>query len=298
MMKWILVPTDFSSAARNAALYAIRLARSSGHGVHFFYAFQPDLDVQSPFMYDSMAKLQEMWMEKLEAWSGEFQGEDLRLDRDRIRNEVSIGFAAEEIIRLSREDEYSMVVMGTKGEGGMVGSWLGSVSAKVAQEAFCPVWLIPVDARLRPMKNILYASSGDAIAEEMIHQVVRFTRKMESTLHFVHIHQSQGAPEDKIIEQIFDTLGAGAFGDLSYIVEMINGQDILKELNDYVVRNEVDLMISVTHHKSFWEKLVRHSITRDITTHASVPTLVVHKDDARTLNDFVDSVSSPLVIPG
>ncbi|MCF8237582.1 MAG: universal stress protein [Saprospiraceae bacterium] len=296
MKKWYLVPTDFSAAARNAALYAMNLAQQSRHGVHFFYAFQPDLDVQSPFLYDSMAKLQEMWMEKLETWSNEILAEHGRMNRDDIRNEVSIGFAAEEIIRLSQEDENCMIIMGAKGEGGMVGTWLGTVSAKVAQEAYCPVWLVPVDARIKPMRNILYASSGDAIAEEMIHQVVRFTRRMEATLHFVHIHNAQGAPEDKIIEKIFETLGAGAFGDLSYIVEMINGQDIIQELNEYVVRNEVDLVISVTHHKSFWEKLVKHSITKDLTIHASVPTLIVHKDDEQTLNAYIDTVPWPLVI--
>ncbi|MBK7342301.1 MAG: universal stress protein [Saprospiraceae bacterium] len=296
MKKWYLVPTDFSAAARNAALYAMNLAHQSGHGIHFFYAFQPDLDVQTPFLYDSMAKMQEMWMEKLEAWCDELINEHRKIDRALVRNEVSIGFAAEEIIRLSEEDENSMIIMGTKGEGGMVGTWLGTVSGKVAQEAYCPVWLVPVDAHIKPLRNILYASSGDAIAEDMIHQVVRFTRKMESTLHFVHIHHAQGAPEDRIIEKIFETLGAGAFGDLSYIVEMINGQDIIQELNDYVVRNDVDLVISVTHHKSFWEKLVKRSITRDLTTHASVPTLILHKDDERSLNTYIDTVSWPLVI--
>ena len=296
MKKWYLVPTDFSAAAKNAACYAMQLAHQTGHGVHFFYAFQPDLDVQSPFLYDSMAKLQEMWMEKLESWSLELLAESDKLSRDDIRNEVSIGFAAEEIIRLSREDENAVILMGTKGEGGMVGNWLGTVSAKVAQEAYCPVWLIPVDARVRPLKNILYASSGDAIAEEMIHQVVRFTRKMEATLHFVHVHNLQGAPEEKIIEKIFETLGAGAFGDLSYIVEMINGLDVMKELNDYVDRNEVDLMISVTHHKSFWEKMVKHSLTRELTTHCSIPTLIIHKDDEQSLNQYIDSVTWPLVL--
>ena len=296
MKKWYLVPTDFSAAAKNAACYAMQLAHQTGHGVHFFYAFQPDLDVQSPFLYDSMAKLQEMWMEKLESWSLELLAESDKLSRDDIRNEVSIGFAAEEIIRLSREDENAVILMGTKGEGGMVGNWLGTVSAKVAQEAYCPVWLIPVDARVRPLKNILYASSGDAIAEEMIHQVVRFTRKMEATLHFVHVHNLQGAPEEKIIEKIFETLGAGAFGDLSYSVEMINGLDVMKELNDYVDRNEVDLMISVTHHKSFWEKMVKHSLTKDLTTHCSIPTLIIHKDDEQSLNQYIDSVTWPLVL--
>jgi len=290
-MRWYLVPTDFSTAAQNAARFAIELARQHGHGVHFFYAFQPDLDVQSPFLYDSMAKLQEMWMEKLESWSEALRTESVEFPRDRIRNEVSIGFAAEEIIKLSEEEDYVMIVMGTRGEGGIVGSWLGTVSARVALEAWCPVWLIPIDARLQPFRNILYSSGGDAIEEDMIHQVVRFTRKMESTLHFVHIHNAHGVPEDNVIEKIFDSLGAGAFGDLSYIVEMINGQKVVDELNDYVRQNEVDLLVAVTHHKSFWEKLVRHSVTKDLVLHASVPTLVLHKEDRRTLGAYLDTLA-------
>lgn len=295
-MKWYLVPTDFSTAAENAARFAMDLARHSGHGVHFFYAFQPDLDVQSPFLYDSMAKLQEMWMEKLENWSEALRVAQGGLSRDAVRNEVSIGFASEEIIKLSEEDDYCMVIMGTRGEGGMVNNWLGTVSAKVALEAFCPVWLVPIEARLQKFRHILYSSAGDAIEEDMIHQVVRFTRKLESTLHFVHIHNTHGVPEDNVIERIFDSLGAGAFGDLSYIVEMINGEKVVDELNDYVERNDIDLLIAVTHHKSFWEKLVRHSITRDLVMHASVPTLVLHREDVRTLNGYVDMVQGPLAL--
>lgn len=295
-MKWYLVPTDFSTAATHAARYALELAKRGDYGVHFFYAFQPDLDVQSPFLYDSMAKLQEMWMEKLEHWSEDMRKSVEGIDRSRVRNEVSIGFAAEEIIKLSDEDDYSLIVMGTRGEGDRIGTWLGTVSSKVAQEAFCPVWLIPVDATLQPLRNILYSSGGDAIEEEMIHQVVRFTRKLEGTLHFVHIHDTHGAPDENVIERIFDTLGAGAFGDLSYIVEMINGQKVVDELNAYILENEVDMLVAVTHHKSFWEKLVQHSVTRDLVRHAGIPTLVLHKDDHHTLNDFIDTVNWPLVL--
>lgn len=295
-MSWYLVPTDFSTAARHAAHFAVDLARQTGHGVHFFYAFQPDLDVQSPFLYDSMAKLQEMWMEKLEQWAAEVRAATGQLPADRVRCEVSIGFAAEEIVKLSREDEYVMVVMGTKGETGLVGSWLGTVSGKVATDAFCPVWLVPVDAPYQKFRNILYSSGGDAIEQEMIHQVVRFTRKLEGTLHFVHIHNEQGPPEDNVIERIFDSLGAGAFGDLSYIVEMINGHKVVDELGDYIRRNDIDLLVAVTHHKTFWEKLVRHSVTKDLVLHAGIPTLVLHRDDTHTLNQYLDTVDWPLVL--
>jgi nucleotide-binding universal stress UspA family protein len=295
MQKWFLIPTDFSDAAKNAARYACMLAHESGHGVHFFYAFQPDLDVQSPFLYDSMAKLQEMWMEKLEAWTEALRVEECGLARDRVRNEVSIGFAAEEIIKLSQEDEYDMIIMGTKGESGMVGNWLGTVSAKVAQEAYTPVWLVPIEAVNRNFRNILYCSAGDAIEEDMVHQVVSMARKFQSTLHFVHIHNKQGLPEDNVIEKIFDALGAGAFGDLSYIVEMINSDNIIKEINSYVDHNEIDVLVAVTHHKSFWEKLLSSSVTKDLILHAHIPTLVFHQEDKRTLGDFIQKLQGPVV---
>lgn len=295
MEKWFLVPTDFSAASRNAALFACEWAAGSGMGVHFFNAFQPDLDVQSPFMYDSMAKLQEMWMEKLESWSEEIRLENGHLTRDQIRNEVSIGFAAEEIIKLSKEDEYALVIMGTKGETGVLNTWLGSVSSKVATDAYSPVLLIPVEAANKPINQILYSSAGDAVEEKMVHQTVEFTQKLQATLHFVHIHHSQGLPEDNVIEKIFDALGAGAFGNLSYIVEMINAHNLVEELGDYIEKHGIDLLVAVTHHKSFWEKLISHSITKDLVVHASIPTLVMHKDDTNTLKDYVSYLKGPLV---
>ena len=86
--------------------------------------------------------------------------------------------------------------------------------------------------------------------------------------------------------------GAKAIWDEADIILKVRGPEINPELN----RNEVDLMISVTHHKSFWEKMVKHSLTKDLTTHCSIPTLIIHKDDEQSLNQYIDSVTWPLVL--
>ena len=50
----------------------------------------------------------------------------------------------------------------------------------------------PRDAWVQTIEEHPYASSGDAIAEEMIHQVVHLpTKRMEATLHFVHVLNSR-----------------------------------------------------------------------------------------------------------
>ena len=81
--------------------------------------------------------------QKLLSWLAAEEGlEDAEL-------RVAIGSAADRIVGVARETEASMVVIGSRGRGDLTSAVLGSVSARVASTAPCPVVVVPPGASTR-----------------------------------------------------------------------------------------------------------------------------------------------------
>ncbi|MFQ6064459.1 MAG: universal stress protein [Candidatus Bathyarchaeia archaeon] len=52
------------------------------------------------------------------------------------------GRPSERIVEVAKEGKFDVIVMGSRGLGGIKGFFLGSVSDRVADEAACPVLIV------------------------------------------------------------------------------------------------------------------------------------------------------------
>lgn len=66
----------------------------------------------------------------------------LDLPQEQVREEVQLGDAADEIVRVAKAMEADMIVMGNRGLSPIKEFFLGSVSDRVAQKARCPVLIV------------------------------------------------------------------------------------------------------------------------------------------------------------
>lgn len=66
----------------------------------------------------------------------------LDLPEAQVREEVQLGDAADEIIRVAKSIGAEMIVMGNRGLSPIKEFFLGSVSDRVAQKARCPVLIV------------------------------------------------------------------------------------------------------------------------------------------------------------
>ncbi|MBS1818223.1 MAG: universal stress protein [Acidobacteria bacterium] len=134
-LKRILVPHDFSETSAAAVNYAVTLARSFGAELVFLYVgdrAQARVEGGMPDGPDGevTGAAHEAMVQVLAP-----------ADRTALnpRCFVLAGSPAEEIVRVAREHEFDLIVMGTHGRG-LVGHLLmGSVAEKVVRTAPCPV---------------------------------------------------------------------------------------------------------------------------------------------------------------
>jgi|ERR687892_547195 nucleotide-binding universal stress UspA family protein len=138
MARPILHPTDFSKASRAALTRAIAEAKARKSELLVLHVLAPVVPVVSegyiePSTYEQMAAAARAGASKqLDRVVAQ-----ARAARGRARGLLAEGVAHEQIARAARRCE--LIVMGTHGRTGVARFFLGSVAARVAATAPCPV---------------------------------------------------------------------------------------------------------------------------------------------------------------
>ena len=136
----VLHPTDFSSASGAAFRRAVAEARARKAPLLILHVLAPVVPIVgegyiSPAAYEQMSTAARAWAQK-------------RLDRAvakaktarvRARGMLRDGVAHEQIARVAKARHAKLIVMGTHGRTGVARFFLGSVAARVAATAPCPV---------------------------------------------------------------------------------------------------------------------------------------------------------------
>lgn len=144
MFKKILVPTDGSPMALQAAKYARTMAEKFDgevtliHVVQNYYnlpAFSmPDtLTIPMSVLSDLEANGRLILAKTKEIFSG-FNG--------KLSTRLEYGPPAKQVVDVAIEEHYSLIVMGCRGLGSLTGLLLGSVSNHVIHYASCPTLIV------------------------------------------------------------------------------------------------------------------------------------------------------------
>ncbi len=276
-MKKILVPTDFSQAARCAFFYARKLASASGGGqLKVVHIFMPAVEAEYPNMVPPVTEYLKVREDMLREFVDECCQEDdpAGLQSVTIERELLIGFPAEEIARIS--EDYDMIVMGTTGESDLLNKMFGSVSSAVAKRAECPVILVPKDMDFRGFSHILYASNYESVDEKMLAKLLAFNQQFGACIHFVHVREEEKGDFEKNKEEIFEELFENGEPSFSFQMAEVEGHSVAEGLNQYAKENRIDLVVMVNRKRSFWETFFHKSQTKEMALHAHLPLMILH----------------------
>ncbi|HLC17537.1 MAG TPA: universal stress protein [Thermodesulfobacteriota bacterium] len=144
--KRILLPTDFSDASEKAASYALSLARSYGAKLHVLHVV--DLtDEPSGFYVPHLSyeKLNEEMKASAEKMLKRFTGRVFKGIKD-IETHVVAGEPYKEIIRLVKDADIDVVVVGSSGKSGVDRFLFGSTAERVMRKLDRPVLVVPPEA--------------------------------------------------------------------------------------------------------------------------------------------------------
>jgi nucleotide-binding universal stress UspA family protein len=142
MSRRVLHPTDFSKASAAAFTRALAEAKQQRSELLVAHVLAPIIPVAgagegyiSPSAYEQMSESARTWaqkqMDRLLAKA--------KAARVRARGMLLEGVAHEQIVRTAKRQGAGLIVIGTHGRTGVARFFLGSVAARVAATAPCPV---------------------------------------------------------------------------------------------------------------------------------------------------------------
>jgi nucleotide-binding universal stress UspA family protein len=144
MYQKILLPTDGSKFAENAAKHAIWIASRSGAEIIVLNVIETSSLVGLP-AEDLIVKIKEMLkeegrrsLERISEMISERESES-KIEDVKITLKTEEGSPADSILKTVDNENVDLVVMGTSGKHGLDRFLLGSVTEKVVRSSNCPV---------------------------------------------------------------------------------------------------------------------------------------------------------------
>lgn len=271
-MQTILVPIDFSPQSRNAAYHAAEISRVFNGKIILFHAYMMPTPVSEvPYVMVTVDELQRDNEELIKKEADHF------FERFGIEVEpiVRIGVPSDEIRALTEERSIDLVVMGMKGVGG-IDKIIGSTTINSIRKLQTPVLVIPQDARFTTPQNIIYASDLSLNSDLQSFRALReLTGRFNSRLHIVHVKtDSNDVGNDPVLrEQKFREI----FPGLSYLYSEIEDESVAHGLNEYISRENGQLLVMLAHKHNFFERLFTRNHTKEMIYETQVPLLVLQE---------------------
>jgi nucleotide-binding universal stress UspA family protein len=140
----ILLATDGSQEARQAAQAAAELSKDTGSEVHITYVLPSPRELRGHHTYSK--EVMKSVLEQAEGDAQSFieeQAEQIRTSGGKVaETHLRAGEPDKEIVRLSEELGAGTIVMGSRGLGAVRRALMGGVSESVVRHAHCPVFVV------------------------------------------------------------------------------------------------------------------------------------------------------------
>lgn len=277
-MKHILVPTDFSKTSEVAIDFAIHAAELLKAKITLLNSFE----VAEGNYTDLMGVNREFTNDLIN--EAKIKLNDLRIGfmkkyEVEIQSAISVKPLADAINEVSEEGKIDLVIMGTLGATGLKTKLWGSHTSDVIGKTKIPVMAIPSDYKWKKPKNILLATRqferNDEILDYLFELTFLFSANVKTAVftgndqtaevYVKHQQELQNYAEFLKNEYRDDTLSS---------VHLI-GDSFEETLEEYISKNQVDLLTMITYQEGFWKSLFNPSLTKQMSFHTRIPMLVI-----------------------
>ncbi|HVI48876.1 MAG TPA: universal stress protein [Chitinophaga sp.] len=277
-MKTILIPTDFSDTAYNAASYALALASQLGTSrIILYHAYElivpiPDVPTAVPMV--NPEDLRESSMEGLEKMKKELA--PLLPAGATVVTRADNTLLAATIDSVCRQEEVDLIVMGITGGSKMEEIFVGSNTIDVVKHTTCPVLITHGNTTFAPIRKIVFACDLRKVADTTpIEPLKKFLGAFNGELHVINIdHESRNFTTDTPFETLMlDTL----LEDYQPEYHFIDNPNIVQGIVEFAENIHADLIITIPKKHGLFESIFKRSNTSKLAFKTQIPLLTIHE---------------------
>jgi nucleotide-binding universal stress UspA family protein len=272
-MKNILVPTDFSDCAHNAARAAMLVATKFKADIHFLH-IMPSTDESMHVPHNTTASI-------ANPQKGHAQNE-LNLLVDKA---TQLGLKATPVLVLDKGSErienyikplmIDLIVMGSHGATGIRELVIGSNTQRVVRHSSVPVLVIKnLMGGLFKSESILFASTFEEDTTKAFDFVAGFAQLWKAAIHILFINFIDKVTNQDTINLVVQKL-TEPYPDLVFTSSSAEANDEEWGIHQFIDKiGSVDMIALTTHEKVGF--FLTHSVAEDLVNHAELPVLVLN----------------------
>lgn len=272
-MKKILVPTDMSQASHNATKYAIALAAEINAEVTLLSVTPLGLLIDDSMIAPIMITQAEI-MEK--------NRELLKTESDLFSKSSSVkikAFALEGdpstiIINMAKENDYDLIIMGTKGKGNS-NSFFGSTTTSVINKSVFPILVVPENCSFEPVKNIALASDFESKTDLLsYHSLLLIADKFDSKISIINILNTKA---DLSQAQVIEKMNLNQlFSKFRHTFHTIDNDNVEDGISDFTENNTTQMLAMIARKHNFFARLLGVEHTKKMSYKTKIPLLIIH----------------------
>ncbi len=273
-MNTILVPTDFSPTAQNAAEYAIELAKTINAQIILLHVFDvPVVVTDIPVVINNFEEFEQIKKQQLEKYEHKLIAKHGKAVN--ISSILRPGFINDEINDIVLEKKIDLIVMGITGAGKVPELLIGSNVSMVIQSIDCPTITIHDDVKFHPIKKVAFACDYDDIEEsDGLEKLIEFVKLFKAQLQLINIINPVEKPNYK--KELSGALLEHIFDKVNHTISFSKNEDITEGINNFVDKHGTDMLIMLPKRHSFFSRLFKEPNTKKMAFHTHVPLLTIH----------------------
>lgn len=276
-MPTILFPTDFSEAAENAYVYALRLAAVKKADVLLLHAYELPSIRQGGLSHTLSEFYENLNLEEFENFRDKLPKLDAVAEQHGLghvarRHALEEGRAVSSILRYAEAEQVELIVMGTTGATGAKEVFLGSVAGEILENAPCPTLAVPKSAEFDgTFDHFAFATGYAEEHKRALRWFSEWSKPFPARVEVVHVdlNHTEGLTEsmDKFSADLSD------LDRIDYTV--IDATDFADAMTEYLEECGVDFLALVTHRRGFWAELFNRSRTKELSYRLKLPVMAL-----------------------
>jgi len=260
-MTTIIVPTDLSQVADNAARYAAQMVKGMEVNFILYHVYENDGD----------RKTANILIERLK---------DELQNRHAIKVECRMEEGGDFIDCLEKQARHSdaqLIVMGITGKSKLKQVFMGSNTLKMIERNVCPVLAVPATAQYFGVKNVCLLSDfkdvQGSVPEVPVKNVLNLFRP---ALHIVNVNSEHYVSlTSEFMEERSRLLKM--FEEYQPEFYFIGTYDFVETVQTFAANKNIDMLITVPRNHSFFGSLFKTSNTKKLVYESAIPILAAHE---------------------
>lgn len=275
-MKKILIATDFSDAARNAGQYGVHLAQAFGASTILFHVFQPLYAAADIPQYVVSADVRQMALHDL-AEEAEMLDAERQPDFFTFAEE---GPVAKTIAEKADSNKIDLVVVGMKAQHKGLRKLFGSAVTGLAKRSKVPVLSVPEGTQFHGISVIAVAVAADIPVESdphLLDVVTAISQQFRASVYVVSISKNRLEEAFHLLQRpyrLMKTLGSN-----NTVFEDVRNKDIGDGLTAFIENFHVDVLVMLAPKRSNSERLIHHSVTKEMIYRSHIPLLLIPQNE-------------------